>query len=340
MNITTSNRFVLACGLVLQQAPTVCSRMIMLQVPKRTSIAWPTTCQKKKAPLSSLKYVLGVVLQTLLNTKTGALERSTTTLLFTAVVRMNRACSTSGFLSRALMMIFTLIHPRCCSQRRINSHKWPETLGQEALTLTNCLKLPEHTTRNLLGFGGVSRPPDLIIQDELHLLTGPLGTIAGLVETAIETAWDSVDHRPKYVAATATIRGAERDAMLMFGRRMNIFPPPVETAADNFFAKLDSNPNEGRTHIAIMGPPGASRTMFSQPTASFLQRLKQLRVENPHVPDAVFDPYFTLVAYFNSLRELGSAQTMLPDRVAREFIGADMPLLAVWKRERFLRLKN
>ena len=109
--------------------------------------------------------------------------------------------------------------------------------------------------------------------------------------------------------------------MLMFGRRMNIFPPPVETAADNFFAKLDSNPNEGRTHIAIMGPPGASRTMFSQPTASFLQRLKQLRVENPHVPDAVFDPYFTLVAYFNSLRELGSAQTMLPDRVAREFIG-------------------
>ena len=167
----------------------------------------------------------------------------------------------------------------------------------------------------------MSRPPDLIIQDELHLLTGPLGTIAGLVETAIETAWDSVGHRPKYVAATATIRGAERDAMLMFGRRMNIFPPPVETAADNFFAKLDSNPNEGRTHIAIMGPPGASRTMFSQPTASFLQRLKQLRVENPHVPDAVFDPYFTLVAYFNSLRELGSAQTMLPDRVAREFIG-------------------
>ena len=110
-------------------------------------VAWPTTCQKKKAPLSSLKYVHGVVLQTLLNTKTGALERSTTTLLFTAVVRMNRACSTSGFLSRALMMIFTLIHPRCCSQRRINSHKWPETLGQEALTLTNCLKLPEHTTR-------------------------------------------------------------------------------------------------------------------------------------------------------------------------------------------------
>ena len=80
--------------------------------------------------------------------------------------------------------------------------------------------------------------------------------------------------------------------------------------------------------------------MFSQPTASFLQRLKQLRVENPHVPDAVFDPYFTLVAYFNSLRELGSAQTMLPDRVAREFIGGRYAALSGVEGERFLRLKN
>ena len=52
-------------------------------------------------------------------------------------------------------------------------------------------------------------PPDLIIQDELHLLSGPLGTIAGLLETALSVVWkEACDHEPKYVAATATIRGA------------------------------------------------------------------------------------------------------------------------------------
>ena len=60
--------------------------------------------------------------------------------------------------------------------------------------------------------------------------------------------------------------------------------------------------------------------MFAQPTASVMQRLHQLRKENPEVEDDVFDPFFTLIAYFNSLRELGGAQTMLPDRVANEFI--------------------
>lgn len=178
----------------------------------------------------------------------------------------------------------------------------------------------KYNCRNLLGFIGDVRPPDLIIQDELHLLTGPLGTIAGLVETALEVSWENINHKPKYVAATATIRGAERDAMLMYGRTMNVFPPPVATASDNFFAQLSDDENAGRKHVAIMGPPGAARTMFAQPTASFLQRFKQLREENNTVADEIFDPYFTVVGYFNSLRELGGAQNLLPDRVAREFI--------------------
>ena len=177
-----------------------------------------------------------------------------------------------------------------------------------------------YNARTMLGFDNRHFAPDLIIQDELHLLTGPLGTIAGLIETAMDVSWASVGHQPKYVAATATIRGAERDAMLMYGKELNVFPPPVATASDNFFAQIDRNEQNGRKHVAIMGPPGVSRTMFAQPTGSLIQRLHELRVKNPAIPNNVFDPYFTLVGYFNSLRELGGAQTMLADRVAREFI--------------------
>ena len=73
-------------------------------------------------------------------------------------------------------------------------------------------------SRVLLGLktGGKRRtPPDLIIQDELHLLTGPLGSMAGLYESMLEIIWNNVQFRPKYVAATATIRGIEKDLSLI-----------------------------------------------------------------------------------------------------------------------------
>jgi len=165
-----------------------------------------------------------------------------------------------------------------------------------------------------------SRPPDLIIQDELHLLTGPLGTLAGLIETAIDTVWDRIGHKPKYVAATATIRGAERDAMLMFGREMNIFPPPVSRATDNFFAQESDDVTKGRIHVGIMGPPMKARTLLNQPAGSLLQRIHEIRLKNPDISDDVFDPYYTFVGYFNSLRELGGAQTAIPNQIANEMM--------------------
>ena len=176
--------------------------------------------------------------------------------------------------------------------------------------------------RNLLGFGEGIRPPDLVIQDELHLLTGPLGSMAGLLETALDVAWSiSKDgHRAKYIAATATIRGAERDARLMFGRELNIFPPPVERASDNFFAREaeDTKENPGRIHASVLGPPKKARSISIQPTASILQAAKEIRdeVEDP----GIVDPYWTVVSYYNSLRELGGAQSSLNTQVKSEWI--------------------
>ena len=174
--------------------------------------------------------------------------------------------------------------------------------------------------RTLLGFNGHNRPPDLIIQDELHLLTGPLGSMAGLIETALDVAWyeSCGGHRPKYVAATATIRGADRDAKLMFGRDLNIFPPPVDVASDNFFAReAPVSEDPGRIHLSVLGPPNKSRTVADQPLSSILQSAHEIRNE---VDDDLVDPYWTLVAYYNSLRELGGAQSSLATRVKSEWI--------------------
>ena len=65
-------------------------------------------------------------------------------------------------------------------------------------------------------------PPDLVIQDELHLISGPLGTMAGLYETVIEALCArDVDGRrvkPKIVASTATVRHAQEQIQALFAR--------------------------------------------------------------------------------------------------------------------------
>jgi len=176
----------------------------------------------------------------------------------------------------------------------------------------------EPRARTLIGLrdrDAIRRPPDLIIQDELHLLTGPLGSLSGLFESAIETLWERANHQAKYVAATATIRGAARDSKLMYGRELNVFPPPGSSIKDNFFAG-EQFEQDGRKHLAIIGNLGHSTTLMERPFASVLQRIKDL--ENNGIDKKLIDPYWTPIGYFNSIRELSGAQSSLEDAISQQ----------------------
>src|SRR5262249_31323889 len=92
---------------------------------------------------------------------------------------------------------------------------------------------------------GALPPPDLIIQDELHLISGPMGTMVGLYESALEElcarkAGEKVI-RPKLVASTATARRAENQIRALFCRRnVDVFPPPRPDRRDSFSAGTHS----------------------------------------------------------------------------------------------------
>ena len=88
----------------------------------------------------------------------------------------------------------------------------------------------------------ICRPPELVIQDELHLIAGPLGSVAGLYETALETVLARRGVRPKYIASTATIRMAREQVRSLYGRELAVFPPPGLSAEDSWFARIGSLP--------------------------------------------------------------------------------------------------
>ncbi|MBE1877565.1 helicase-related protein [Myceligenerans pegani] len=158
--------------------------------------------------------------------------------------------------------------------------------------------------------------PDLIIQDELHLISGPLGTLVGLYETAVDALATSDDGvRPKLVASTATIRRATDQVEAVFDRSAQQFPPPGLDAGDSFFA-VDADPQDRptRRYVGVMAPSTSHATLLVRVYAALLQAGSDL-----DAPDEVRDAYWTMLGYFNSLRVLGAAYIQslddVPDRM-------------------------
>ncbi len=165
---------------------------------------------------------------------------------------------------------------------------------------------------------GPLRPPDLIVQDELHLIAGPLGTMVGLYETAVDElcAWqiEGRELRPKVVASTATVRRAAEQAHAVFWRRLEVFPPSGLDASDSFFA-VQPEPSEeapGRRYLGICAHGRQFKNVLIRVYVAQMAAAQHLFEK---YGDAV-DPYLTLVGYFNSLKDLGGMRRHVDDDVA------------------------
>jgi Helicase conserved C-terminal domain len=186
---------------------------------------------------------------------------------------------------------------------------------------------------------GPLRPPDLIIQDELHLISGALGTLVGLYETAIDElcTWelDGTLIRPKVVASTATVRRAAEQAFQLFHRRLAVFPPPVLDIEDSFFARqvIDS---PGRRYLGICARGVRLKAVEIRMFVALLAAAQKLFDEHGQVAD----PYMTLVGYFSSVRELAGMRRLVDDDVAARLKRADRRGLAKRRRPIVLELTS
>ncbi|MEU2093542.1 hypothetical protein [Nocardia beijingensis] len=159
-------------------------------------------------------------------------------------------------------------------------------------------------------FGAGDDPgPSLIIQDEFHLISGPLGTIVGLYEAAFDVLMQHLGHKPKIVAATATIRRADQQTRGVFGREVALFPPSGVDAADSYFVRTD-HVRPGRAYAGIMPQGHTPLTALVHVTAAQLQAPLEIELSSQ-----VADAYSTLVVYHNSLRELGKTINLASDDI-------------------------
>ncbi len=170
----------------------------------------------------------------------------------------------------------------------------------------------------LFGITSGNNPPSLIIQDELHLISGPLGTMTGIYEAAITDICKKDGIPAKVIASTATIRNAANQIMALYGRPYTQFPPQGISIYDSFFAEIsEESEKPARKYYGVMGIGTTATTSLIRVNAALLFATRYL--ETCNMPRKVIDGYWTIIEYFNSLRELGGASTQILDDVQSRF---------------------
>ena len=157
-------------------------------------------------------------------------------------------------------------------------------------------------------------PPELIIQDELHLISGPLGTVSGLYEVAVDKFCSDNGIRAKIIASTATIRNAKGQINSLYGRDFRQFPAQGLDMRDSFFAeesKRDEKPS--RCYVGIMASGVSGNTIMIRVYAIIIFATRYLK--DLGFSDSEIDSFWTMTGYFNSLRQLGGAVVNIIDDV-------------------------
>ncbi|WP_330445335.1 helicase-related protein [Streptomyces anulatus] len=168
----------------------------------------------------------------------------------------------------------------------------------------------------LFGADTSNLPPSLVIQDELHLLTGPLGTTVGLYESAVRGLCTTPDGiGPKVVASTATIRRSGEQVRALYGGGVQLFPPAGLDARHSYFAEPDLS-RPGRRYLGVMAQGHTAGRASVATAAAMLQGAWEL-------PEEHRDTYWTLVAYHHSLRELGRTVTAAADDIPAQLAGLE-----------------
>lgn len=183
-------------------------------------------------------------------------------------------------------------------------------------------------------------PPDLIIQDELHLLLGPLGSAVALFESGVDQLCTREDGtRPKIISSTATTRNTQLQIAALFDRKVNLFPKPGVECDDSFFAfyrrKFNNAEKENeeylskRKYIGVL-PTGRTQIWMQMRLAAIIMthraifELKELSDNTPIDFDSyqdfekAMDYYHTTISYFNSLKEVGKTQSQVQTYILKE----------------------
>lgn len=233
---------------------------------------------------------------------------------FARLAREGEAAALFGYVSQRCEL-HGFVHPdsQSCTIKLNNKHQQAKGGGR---------RLPH----------GRLRPPDLIIQDELHLITGALGTTVGLFEVVIDTlsTWrNAAGHaiKPLVVASSATVRNAPEQVRSLYGRAVTFFPPQVIDASETFFSTeiKPTQDSPGRRYLGV-STTGVRFTVAEIRLVETLLATGQLLFDAE--PETA-DPYMTLVGYFSATRELAGLARYIQDDVqtalAKGRPGVDLP---------------